>query len=169
MTAHEPTRLNLVMAWLVLALTVILIALGIAWHGFSADVHYRFWQDIYDRPGGPLSFRFLLQPVMALIVALHDGIGDARLGRTPYLHALLTNPMERGSRLGEGLLATARIVLLGLSMDVIYQLKVFDTFYPVEALVIAALLAFVPYVLLRGPAARVARWWFGSARSGSRA
>jgi hypothetical protein len=36
---------------------------------------------------------------------------------------------------------------------------VLKTFYPVEALLIAILLAFVPYVLIRGPAARVARRW----------
>ncbi len=47
--------------------------------------------------------------------------------------------------------ATARIILLGLAMDVIYQYLVFKTFYPAEALVVALLLAFVPYLLIRGP------------------
>ena len=46
-------------------------------------------------------------------------------------------------------------------MDVIYQFIVFDTFHPAEAVIIALLLAFVPYLLLRGPIARVARWWLG--------
>ncbi len=31
-----------------------------------------------------MTFRFILQPVMAAIAALHDGIKDARLGRSPY-------------------------------------------------------------------------------------
>jgi hypothetical protein len=47
-------------------------------------------------------------------------------------------------------LATARIILLGLVMDVIYQALVLRTFYPNEALIIALLLAFVPYLIIRG-------------------
>ena len=31
-----------------------------------------------------MTFRFILQPVMAAVAALHDGIKDARLGRSPY-------------------------------------------------------------------------------------
>ena len=47
-----------------------------------------------------------------------------------------------------------------LGMDVIYQVKVFGAFrYPNETLVIAIVLAFVPYLLLRGPVARLATWW----------
>ena len=70
---------------------------------------------------------------------------------------VLRNPQERVGRLREGLNATARIILLGLVMDVIYQLIVLKTFYPNEALVIALLLAFVPYVIIRGLVLRVAR------------
>jgi hypothetical protein len=44
-------------------------------------------------------------------------------------------------------------------MDIIYQWKELDTFYPVQSVVIAILLAFVPYLLLRGPIERVARRW----------
>ena len=44
-------------------------------------------------------------------------------------------------------------------MDLIYQAIVFETFHPVEAVLIAILLAFVPYLLLRGPVTRVAGWW----------
>ena len=59
-------------------------------YGFSAEVHQRLWQDIFDRPGGPMSFRFILQPLMAAIAALHDGAKDARLRREPYLTRLLS-------------------------------------------------------------------------------
>jgi hypothetical protein len=61
--------------------------------------------------------------------------------------------------LREGIIATSRIILLGLAMDAIYQAIVLKTFYPGETVIIAILLAFVPYALLRGPAARLARWW----------
>jgi hypothetical protein len=44
-------------------------------------------------------------------------------------------------------------------MDVIYQLIFLKTFYPVESLIIVLVLAFIPYVLIRGLAARIARRW----------
>ena len=50
---------------------------------------------------------------------------------------MLRNPHERIGRLREGLNATARIILLGLVMDVIYQIIVLKTFYPVEAVIVA--------------------------------
>jgi hypothetical protein len=44
-------------------------------------------------------------------------------------------------------------------MDAIYQFRVFDTFYPDEAVVIALVLAVVPYFLVRGPVTRIAYRW----------
>ena len=104
-----------------------------------------------------MSFRFLLQPTMAFLAALHDGLRDARTGRSPYFWTVLHDPGQRGGRLHEGLLSTARIILLGLGMDAIYQWRVLDSFYPGEMVVVALLLAFLPYLLLRGLVCRIAR------------
>ena len=65
------------------------------------------------------------------------------------------------------MIATARIILLGLIMDAIYQFIEFKTFHPAEAVIIALLLAFVPYVVLRGMIARIARWWIGRGSAGA--
>ena len=48
-------------------------------------------------------------------------------------------------------------------MDTIYQWVAFKTFYPVQAAVIAILLAFVPYLVLRGPIERIALHWIARA------
>jgi hypothetical protein len=144
---------------MVIAFAVLLIAAGVLWHGVTLEALHRFWHDLVERPGGPMTFRFILQPVMVAIAAIHDGIKDARTGRSPYFWTMLSKRHERVDRLREGLNATARIILLGLAMDVVYQIIVLKTFYPVEALIIALALAFVPYLLLRGPAARSARRW----------
>jgi len=122
------------------------------------DVLSRIWDDLVARPGGPMSFRFVLQPVMATVMAIRDGIKDAHTGRSPYFWTVLFDRGERNARLREGLSATARIIVLGLAMDAIYQFKVLGTFYPGEALIIALALAFVPYLLVRGPVARLVRW-----------
>ena len=68
---------------------------------------------------------------------------------------MLGNRQERIGRLREGLNATARIIALGLVMDVIYQAIVFKTFYPDQALVVALVLAFVPYLIIRGVTVRL--------------
>jgi hypothetical protein len=165
--AQAETRTQVLLATFAVVLLIALSVLGLIWYGFSAEVHQRIWRDIFDRPGGPMMFRFILQPVMALIAALHDGIKDARTGRSPYFWAVLTDPNKRGGRLREGLISTARIILLGLGMDAIYQATVLKTFYPGEAVIVAVLLAFVPYLLLRGPIARIACWWFARTSAGS--
>jgi hypothetical protein len=152
---------QILLARLVVVLVVAFLVLGVILYGFSSEARQRFWEDLVGRPGGPMSFRIFLQPIMAVIAALVDGIKDAKTGRSPYFWTVLTNPEERAGRLREGLISTARIILLGLVMDVIYQVIALRAFYPVEAVVVALLLAFVPYLLLRGPVARVARWYFG--------
>jgi hypothetical protein len=156
----EPaSRTQILLAQLAVVLIGAFAVLGLALYGISAEVRQRLWQNLLERPSGPMTFRFILQPIMASIVAWRDGARDARTGRSPYFWTMLTNRASVGGRLQEGLIATARILLLGLVMDVIYQGIVFDTFHPGEAAIIAILLAFVPYLLLRGPAARIARWW----------
>lgn len=133
-----------------------LVALPLAAH--AVGTWERFWSHLIERPEGPLSFRFVLQPVMATITAWRDGRKGAATGRSPYFWTVLTSPGERSSRLREGLRATAKIIAFGLVMDLIYQLIAYQRFFPLEAAAIAILLAFVPYLLLRGPFDRVARW-----------
>lgn len=147
------------LARLVLVVGMVMLIAGAIWHGVALEDTRRLWRDLFDRPGGPMTFRFILQPIMAAIAAIHDGMRDARAHRTPYLRSLLSEPQTRGARLSEGIVSTARILLLGLAMDAIYQWRLLDNFYPGEAVVIAVALAFIPYLILRGPAARLARRW----------
>ncbi len=156
---EDASRTQILLARLVVVLVVAFIIAGLAWYGVSAQELQRIWQNIIARPGGPMTFRFILQPAMAAIAALRDGVKDARTARPPYLWTLLTNEAKRDERLWEGVIATAQIILLGLVMDSVYQYIVMKRFYPVEAVIVALGLAFLPYVILRGAVARVARWW----------
>jgi hypothetical protein len=157
-----PSKTQILQAQIASLLVVGLLALGVAWYGISDESLGRLWTDILDRPGGPMTFRFILQPAMAIIAALRDGFHDARLGRRPYIWALIHGVRDSGGRSGrlwEGIVSTARILILGVVMDIIYQWKVLDTFYPGQSAVIAILLAFIPYLLLRGPFERIAHFW----------
>jgi len=156
--AETVTATQRLVAWLVVIVAAVGVALGLFWYGLSSEVLGRIWRDVAERPGGPMTFRFVLQPAMAALAAFHDGAKDARLGRSPYLWTLLTDRNETTGRLREGVIATGRVILLGLVMDGIYQAVVLKTFYPGEMVLVAILLAFVPYLLLRGPFARLVAW-----------
>lgn len=126
--------------------------------GFVNDV-VRFYSDLIGRAEGPMTFRFVLQPTMALLMAVRDGFKDARAGRAPYFWTIVNDPAHRSASLREGRKATGRILVLGLVMEVIYQYRVFGTFHVLEAVNFILLLCFVPYLIMRGPINRLARWW----------
>jgi putative membrane protein len=155
--AETPSETQILLARLVIVLLIAFTAVGVFWYGLSEEVRHRVWEQLIARPTGPMAFRFILQPIMAAIAALRDGINDAKSRRSPYFWSLLANPFAGGHRLYEGLISTARVILLGLCMDAIYQWIVLKTFYPAEAVIVAIALAFFPYVLLRGPITRIAR------------
>lgn len=123
------------------------------------DLLRTFGTEIMARPEGPFAFRFILQPLMSLLMATRDGIKDARTGRTPYLwHIASADPKSRRAALHEGLKSTGRILLLGVLIDGAYQYKVMGGLVrPLEALSVAFVLGFLPYLLFRGPIARLAR------------
>jgi hypothetical protein len=119
----------------------------------------RIWEDLQGRIHGPMSFRFILQPLMATIFAIRDGFRDAQTGQPAYFWSLCSDPRNRRERLRHGWKAVSRIFVLGAAMDIIFQLIVFRWIYPGEVLIVAATLAILPYVLLRGPVKRLAEHW----------
>lgn len=154
-------RGKLLFARLIVGVMAAFVLGGILWYGMAPEQLARLWRNLVERPDGPMLFRYFLQPTMATITAVISGIADARLGRTPFWQSVLNNPAERGHRFNEAIVDTSRIMLLGLVMDSIYQYIQFDSFHPAEAVIIALLLALLPYLLLRGIVARVARRWVG--------
>lgn len=143
---------------IILYLALAMIAAGIIINGLALATFQRIWDDLMSRPGGSLALRFVLQPTMSTILAIRDGIKDARTGRTPYFWTMFTDHAQSRERLSEGVAATGKIILLAMLLDAIYQYIELGTFYPVEALITAIVLAFIPYFAIRGPVGRIARW-----------
>lgn len=57
----------------------------------------------HDRPGyGPMNFRIVLQPLMAMFFAVRSGLADAIAGRPPYFWTPLSDPGEREAMLKDG-------------------------------------------------------------------
>ncbi len=121
------------------------------------EILQRVWDDLIGRLHGPLTFRLLLQPIVAMSFAVRDGYRDAMAGRPPYFWAVFTDAGHRAELLREGWKAVAKVYVFAVILDVVYQIIVFRWVYPGESLLVAALLAFVPYILFRGPINRVVR------------
>jgi len=121
------------------------------------DLFFRIVEDLVGRVSGPMKFRLILQPVMAAIFAIRSGLKDAKQNKRPYFWALFTDPEHRRDMMRDGWKSVGRVFLLGIVMDAIYQFMVFRWFYPGEAILVGAILALVPYLLIRGPVNRVAR------------
>jgi hypothetical protein len=124
--------------------------------GVMDDVLARIWDNLGGRIGGPLSFRLLLQPVMAAFLAIRAGLKDARIGQPAYFWAILTGVEHRRALLHEGWKDVMKVFLLAVVLDVAYQVLVFRWVYPIEILIVAFLLACLPYLLIRGPVNRIA-------------
>jgi hypothetical protein len=122
-----------------------------------ADHWQRIVENLFGRLNGPLHFRFILQPLMAVFFAIVDGIKDARAGKPAYFWALVFHPGHRKGLLRDGWKSVGKIFILAVVLDIFYQLKVQHWIYPGEILIVAFILAIVPYVVLRGPVNRLVR------------
>ena len=121
------------------------------------DMILRALTNLAARVGGPMTFRIILQPLMASLFAFRDGLRDAREGRPPYLWTLITDPSQRVDLIRQGWAAVGRVFILAIVMDVIYQLIVVGWIYPFETLTVSILLAVIPYLVIRGPVNRLVR------------
>ena len=121
------------------------------------ELWHRIVTNLFVRLDGPLHFRFILQPTMATIFAVMSGIKDAKTGKTPFLWKFITQREYRWELIKDGWKHVSKLFILAVVLDIVYQWKVCDRFYPVETLLVAVTLAIVPYILLRGPVSRVVR------------
>ena len=116
----------------------------------------RGWHDLVGRLHGPMFARLLVQPAVAAILAIRAGLRDVREGRGPYLWRIASDPGHRSQDLRQGWKDAGKLFLVALVLDVIYQLMVLRWVYVGEAIVVATVLALVPYVVVRSLIRRVA-------------
>ncbi len=111
--------------------------------------------DLIGRLSGPLQARLILQPIMATILAIRDGRKDAIEGRVPYFWSLFTERGHRKELIRRGWKSVGKVFIIALILDTVYQFITRGPFYPGEGLMVAVILAIIPYVLLRGPVNRL--------------
>jgi hypothetical protein len=91
------------------------------------------------------------------IFGIRDGLKDARLGRPAYFWTIFSDRTQRSELLHEGWKAVMKVFIMAVVIDAVYQYLQLAWFYPGEALIVAFILAFIPYLLIRGPINRIAR------------
>jgi hypothetical protein len=121
------------------------------------DIWTRFTTEMLARVSGPMKFRLVLQPLMASFLAVRAGLADARAGRPPYFWHLVRDSAERKAMIKSGWTSVSRVFMLAVVLDVVYQLYVLHFWHPLQTVVVAFVLAIVPYLVLRGLVTRLAR------------
>jgi hypothetical protein len=118
----------------------------------------RIWEMLIGRVNGPLTFRLVIQPAVAVFLAIRVGLRDAREGRPPYFFwSVFTHPARRPELFRLVWQDVGKVFMVAVTLDIIYELIVYRWVYPGQALIVATVLAIIPYLLIRGPITRLAR------------
>lgn len=112
---------------------------------------------VAERFEGPLHARLIVQPFVAVMLALIDGLSDADRRRPPYLWSLRgRSGQDRRSLIGSAPTSLGKVFALALILDVTHQFIALRLIDLGDALLIAAVLAVAPYALIRGLVTRLA-------------
>ena len=117
----------------------------------------QFLEELPRRFTGPGRFRFILQPVTAMLLGIRGGLRDAKAGHPPYLFGLLFGAERRGELLRSGAAAIRNLLALGIIMDIVFQMVLYRSVHPGAALLVGPILICFPYALSRALTTRFAR------------
>jgi hypothetical protein len=122
------------------------------------EMFTRGWDELLARETGALHFRVICQPLVATFFAIRSGLRDARDGRPVFFWTVVLDAPQRRALLWQLWKDVGKLFLVAVLLDTTYQVFVLRWFYPVQALIVAVVLAVVPYLLVRGLTNRVGRW-----------
>src|SRR5690348_3620191 len=114
------------------------------------EIFTRIYENMIDRVSGPMNLRLYLQPIMAAVFAIIAGLKDAKAGKPAYFWALFTQPEHRHEMLQDGWKSVGKVFIAAMVLDIVYQLIVERWVYPFEVILVAFILAIVPYLIIRG-------------------
>jgi len=116
----------------------------------------QFLEELPQRFTGPGRLRFILQPLLAVLLGVRSGLADASAGNPPYLFGLLFNSRRRRELLRSGAAAVGNLLAMGIVLDAMFQLVIYQAVHPGAALVVGPVLIGIPYALSRALTTRVA-------------
>ena len=101
--------------------------------------------------------RFILQPMIAIILGVYGGMADAKAGSPPYLWGLIFHAKRRKEFLISGFAAISNLLAFGIILDVVFQFVLYKAVHPGAALIVGPILICVPYAVSRALTNRLAR------------
>jgi hypothetical protein len=104
---------------------------------------------------GPLGFRFILQPTVAILLAIRDGRIDAQLKKAPFLFDSITNPTHRRTNIRSALRSILTSIIVGIITDAIAQHLIFHQVRIVSAVFVGCIVISLPYLIMRGLTNRI--------------
>ena len=117
----------------------------------------RFVDDLVARLHGPGRLRFLLQPIVAIVLGARDGVKDARAGKPPFLWGLAFRRSDRADMVRTALLSVRDLIAVAILLDIVAQLLIFRMVHPAAALLLGPVLIAFPYATSRALTNRVTR------------
>lgn len=116
-----------------------------------------FFEDLLARVSGAGRLRFILQPTVAAVIGMRDGIRDAREGHPPFLMALTSGSASKSALLRRAFESVRDLISIAILLDVISQFLIFRRIQPGAALLVGPVLIAVPYAVSRALTNRVSR------------
>lgn len=98
---------------------------------------------------GPGRLRFIIQPIVAIVLGMRDGRLDAAAGRPPYFWSVLFQRPTRRASLMEGLRAMMLPLIVAIIIDLVLQYFIFRSVRLWHAVVVGAVLIALPYIAAR--------------------
>ena len=149
-------KISLSRTWILRA-TVILIILAVLPGAIrrilqTGDLYLftdQFWGDLLARLSGPGRLRFIVQPVVAVLLGSRDGVKDARANVPGFLCALAFHGRHRREMLREALVSAGDLLAFAVLLDLIAQFLIFHDVRPGAALLVGPLLVGIPYAFSR--------------------
>lgn len=117
----------------------------------------QFLDELPQRLTGPGRLRFVLQPLVAILLGWRSGRADVRAGRPAYLLGLVTGSVNRKASLRSGFAVVRDLVAVGIVLDAVAQLLIYRQVHPGAAVVIGPVLICLPYALSRALSYRIVR------------
>jgi hypothetical protein len=113
--------------------------------------HLGFWEGmVRELTTGQGQFRLLLLPAVALILGVRAGIADAREGYLPFARRLWEANEPRAQLMKDLVKRALNPLALAFILDVILQRLTLGYVRPLAAIIVGAVLAWIPFVIVRG-------------------
>lgn len=110
----------------------------------------------FPRLTGPMAFRFVMQPLVALCLGIRDGLKDSKSGTPPFIFDLVFTPKNRALQLKSAWKTLMIPIFVGVALDAVAQYLIFRSVRLIPAIIVGTLIMGIPYSLARAAANRLA-------------